>query len=1034
MENFFIKKFKLPTLYPFPVPSTLLQYSQIFNLYHDYLIYNNHDLFTLNKKTMFRTNLAHIDQNIIHFSPSPCQKYFILILETVTVIINNDFDVINEELINTKDCYVCWSDDQVLISRESVRIYDLQLKVMYEGYGYTPIAFREEYYVYCIFDGGRFKFIEQNGLTLEVLEHVEIDGHINDMEFISQNVLAVVMVKDGLYYLLILACANNYWYLKNSVIIEKSRIYNTSENSVFLKSETGLWEYCVEGYCVEYDSTYAVNDGCNVKITDFNKGLVPQPFEHMKIECNAQINCVAMEMEYICIMHHSEIIVLKNNEIFTRISKRDMVEHLIKKKDKQDLDMTEMLFSIDENLICFDFIEMKDLKLYIQLYSHVIVYIICKKEIDKIFYHRDIQRLYVWNDKVWRRDNNFIVSKTSKIPVNANQTLSLLNHNSIKIILLGTQLNINDNSNTTILDKVTSCKIYENFLFYIKNDKLVTLNLTTKLYHLYSIHEKGAKILNVIGTKIILITKRGNLEAFESRFLLLEKILNLNNSKKYQEAIQLANANCIILSIFANKIFSFSELFESLLDKNLIINFIVHIYEEFSVNHHTQQTIEMSLKKALESINYNQDTFLLYENIKFIFSPKINTKDRFIDYVMSKINNNYDEIKIKIYTRLSLLEDAMFLIMQNTNLLNFAKRIKQDEKIIQAALATYNLQFARTIILLLNKDIYLDFIDEISNHNKIDQIIAINRTLNRKEKIVFYLSQKNQHEEEKYIVANKMYSVLDQMKLFYRVADFNCSKLPFLSRFDEVICRVSKETSFYDLIQADYLYKTDKIACIPYYMDAGLDQKAFEVALEIKDYIKACEINQRINSEQNYILIIQYLIKEQDYETIGKIYYEYLHDEENAYIYYNKAYLFKEARNINIHKFERDLNKIKTLCEEEIKQYIQSIESLIIRFDTIVERRCLFNDMTTTLTMTTSSKKNVLRGKVGSRYEKEYVLDQIRLTVNKVMHIRDNLKGVDVICECVFSVVWKDVLRIFEYARGVYDGNGPVIDIPRWKE
>lgn len=1023
MENFFIKKKRLSTMHPFDAPESLSQYETVFELYHDFLVLSKNTLFLVDKKTHAHTEIAKIDSPVIHFSPSPSNAFFILVTQDQTVLLNNLFDTINTESVATRECHVCWGDDQVLISRETVRIYNLSLELVFEGYAHSPMAFREEYYVYSIFDSGCLKFIEQNGLVLEVLDHIEVKGDVVDIRFVNKNMMVGIAKDSGNTHFFVLHCCNNYWYLKMMVETDEMKISKMSGDSVYVRCGNTLWEYIFEVYYAEYKGAYVVNDGKCAKLTYFDRGLVPPPLEHVKIEVYDYVNLVAIWREYICLVTPGDIIVLRYDELYHTFPYKEICS-FIKPENINMSHIHQKIETLNITRTAIEFVEIVNNRLYIVFGSYVCVYNIVEKKIENIVHKANVNRVYTLDNEVGYRTDDSFLHKDIKIPVDIKQNLVVTTYNKTLFYLKDKQLHIQTDNESIDIQAVSSFKVHDDYLLFMKGQKLVTWNLKTNRYQLYTVHETNAKLLHVCDTRIILLAARGNLEIFESRFMVQQKIISLIQNRKYDAAIQLSKENCILFALFTNKVFAFNELFGSLPDKNVIINFVVQIYDEFAKQHR-----EPDGKIPLSSINYENETFELYENIKFVFNHSINTRVKFIDHVMGNIDG-FNEIKIKIYSKLNLLEESMPLVMDDLTLLNSAKISQKDEKLIQTALGTYDLEFTKKVIYSLNKEIYLDLIAEIQNHEEIDKRIAINKTLNRRDKIVFYLSQRSEDEEREFIVENKQYKIVPEMRAFYS----DRGQLSFLSRFDTVIVETQRSTVFYDLIQANYLYGVNKSQSVPFYMAAGCHQQAFDIALEVQEWKEACKINELIGDEDNYMKVIQFLVKQKKYCDIACVYLNYLEDRDNAYLYYIKSYLFKEAQRINPRKFTMDLETIQTTTLEEICTLIKYIKELIIRFDGIVNRQSTFDDMSTTTTLTTSSKRNVLRNKVGSRFEKEYVLSQVRETVEKIKVYRASLAEVGAVAEIDFKTVYLEVVRIFEYAESVYDSSRPFVAMPVWNE
>ncbi|KAM0676752.1 hypothetical protein BDAP_002664 [Binucleata daphniae] len=594
--------------------------------------------------------------------------------------------------------------------------------------------------------------------------------------------------------------------------------------------------------------------------------------------------------------------------------------------------------------------------------------------------------------------------------------------------------------------------------------------------------------------QIMLQAQRGNFELHKSKLITKNHIKNLLINERYAEAIDVAVSNFIDFSIVTETKIKFVDFFGSFTNDNAYTNCVVQIYNFMNNKKEKKQHKAENNNKNEENIK-NLDEFTTKLGLDIDNQNDKNTEfdcaENFLYRISTMLVNS--PRYIVVLSKLNKIEDAL-LYAQNTKLeyIHILKNYFAEEEIIKESLGLYDFAYTKKVIEMLQKDLYLDFIEMYKDEDEIEKRIMINKLLQRENKVVFYLSQTNDIEREsKYIkdanvheillalenhiiktenverkqVDNRNIGCIKQGVNKYESGKTECMEMQnvrcnknnatgclftFLNANDKFITACKREQGYYVSHYADYVYKSNKKDAIQYYIAAKKYIKATEVAFEIEDFDYVLEINQNHTNEQAiYKKCIEGYMTKMNYKKVAEIYLLFLNDKKNAYNYYLMEHNYVKCFEIEHVKFLDEKSKYLENDIQIIKQNVEYIKENIKRFDDVLKRTKDNGDETLTETTFSSqrskkSTKTKLRNKIGSRYEKEYALDQIRQTINKIKQIQNSWREMNVVSEEksyvevqeklqkllqeLLQEIENDYDRVFAYENIIYDPDRPIIE------
>ncbi|KAM0688302.1 putative elongator complex protein 1 [Conglomerata obtusa] len=442
-----------------------------------------------------------------------------------------------------------------------------------------------------------------------------------------------------------------------------------------------------------------------------------------------------------------------------------------------------------------------------------------------------------------------------------------------------------------------------------------------------------------------------------------------------------------------------------------------------------------------------EKTITMIENNKSVI---IQNKSQFLNIVIHKLKNkNMIEEIIKVFGKLKLTNEALQFIKEyDLNYIKVLNKSIETEEIIRKSLGLYDLNFTKSVINILQKDLYLDFIEKNQNTEEIEKRILVNKVLDIKEKVLFYMAQKDKIQDEiDYIEEHKLYEFLPIMeKLNNDKIDDLKSVSTLFSDSDLILNRFVKKTGFYLDLFADYISKKNKKQAIIIYIQIKKYKKAFDTCCDIYELHNACEINKKyIENSDHYLQIITLALQKGDFNIVADVYYYYLKDGNKAFEYYLIGKKYYKCYEIDQNKFYLQINNYLSNDIKAIQQELIYFTENIVRFDGIIkkinEQGCdTLTETTFTSNRSRKSTKTKLRNKIGSRYEKEYVLDQIRQLIIRIIKNSINIFKIKNLVDKniyllylnninnILETIEIDYRRVFDFSNQIYDPERPIIE------
>ncbi|KAM0674552.1 hypothetical protein GVAV_002170 [Gurleya vavrai] len=911
---------------------------------------------------------------------------------------------------------------------------------------------------------------------------------------------------------------NVFLNLEKSKIDEDLYVNNTSLIDKKILNERSIVKYKIIKKVNCVNNIVFIIDDNKLYVTDFNKKIIPLPFYDICMSFKKSIMCFDCNENYLVFCFEDFIVVYDHSykkickkkwyEILNKnfgihkiqIINDDIIIFFDNRTIYLNIDLQEKKYSNSNNNNIYKILKVKK----DNLFEYKIIDFVNFNYSFRKYYDHLIKNCNIYENQ---EDLNSKIKKTLDFDINQE------GKNRIDKIKKSLDFDLNNESkNNTIIENENFFEIYQEdknyiikcnekfFVFGLDNlfvfkmflitsfeNKLVVFDLIVGDYEIYPLNEPNLRIITILKyNKILFMAPRGNFEVFAPKIMIKNEIFNFLESKKYRKVNQSIKKNFINFDLLLGMEIHLDEFYE----KENFVQFVIHVYNALYIKTTKQNKIkdmeeELNEKmkgfkienkycnnkcenekivKLISKLNLlhseinNSEKKLINKNITLIYKNEIKSiedANDFLKFIMFFLKEkNYFEEMVKIYGKLGKIENALKII-KNFDL-KFIKILQvsvEDEEIIKNVVGIYDLEFAKNIICILQKSIHLDFIISCSE-NELEKRISINKILDRKEKVLFYLSEKNYDIAEiNYIKENNLYEILPLFEKYNQNQNLCGNKFNifpfqifnFLSEFDIVLFFNKKIDGFYMKIYAEYLYKIDKEKSIDFFISAFEALKAFDIACEIYNLNKALFIVENHLKDVNfYVKIIKRAIEKENFDLIGNIYKNYLDDKENAYKNYYNAKNYKECLSIDKKKFDDNLKNTINENLNDIKNYCNEIKENVIRFDDIIiKRKENYEDYLTETTFTSNksrkSTKSKLRNKIGSRYEKEYVLDQLRQFMVKIKNSYNSiLQIIDLIdTEIIEDFKKKSNLLVeeikekynacFDYSDPIYDPERPII-------
>ncbi|EJW02372.1 hypothetical protein EDEG_03195, partial [Edhazardia aedis USNM 41457] len=395
------------------------------------------------------------------------------------------------------------------------------------------------------------------------------------------------------------------------------------------------------------------------------------------------------------------------------------------------------------------------------------------KDLDK-----DIANVSRWNDIIYNaifaEDNAKSNKKNKNITVsNKNQEENMQNNvkkSSQTCSIMDTKSNIKENNRSFSLDKMNQSYFdqkSEEKVFCLRISKEKFNNLSNKNSLIYFAHDFSGECLACQYK----IKKLDDYEYFQADFTDKK-----NNNKRPDSKFKKNTFNSCYIKNCIMKMFNSHFETENSSDDTANINYNLR---NLSISRNKNYK-NKKLYHNNKNINYNKfvDTYDVSPYLYLIFTDNIS----FYDIFLNTLYKDLTSTRVKVMSRIKKTEDAINLLKKsgNTHLVNEITVFSSDSDVIQTTLGLYNLQLAIKLQKILSKDLYSSFITNLLEEkvNVIDMRIRVNKMLNRKKKVLFYMNFNSTKDDvEKYVKENNLYNmcvVMDQFnfisnRVFYKI-------------------------------------------------------------------------------------------------------------------------------------------------------------------------------------------------------------------------------------------------------------------------
>lgn len=1009
MENYFLKIKKIKKANFYSTPNHITNHDALFLLNQNYLILYSNKLSLINKNTHIEEKNLLIDLPIHCISVNLEKNKIIIVNDKEILMLDQNIDLLSKKSMQTQKCTVSWCVDFVIISSDKIRFYNFSLEVLFENYEYSPIDIWENTLL-CFYHCSILKIIDLDTSMVKLYDMIRIEGEVYDMKFISNEIIVLITNENNLFNLSLINYNNETPFYKYKIPIQKSRLHKSGVNSFYLQQEDNFWLYILEKYYVHDKNYLLISNGKYGYFFYYEKKKFKFDDCLPEFEIEGCINCVSLDKNISCFVTFQKILLFRGKYIFLSI------ENTLLHKYLQDFNRENKITRVKNNnekvLIgklntnCIGFVKLYDNKLYIVYGFFILVYSIIHKSISKIYYLKYVNRVYILKDTICFRNQRYLFYMSQKIKINIKDKCIIDSFGEYNFFLIGNRLKIYKNEKLYKIGCVYHFQLYKAYLLIFRHCHCIAINLITNEFMFrYIKNNKYSFFYFFISRKDIFLSDLMNSSVCFTH-IFQQEISDLIICKKYQQAIEKAKVTEFCGSAFANKKYTFGDIFNNLTKKYLIVDFVYIAYWMFP-HYYKREYKKMSFGRALQEIKNTKNFQDNTKQTRYVFHRGINTKEKFLEHVINKLGDENKKFKVKIYKRLDMLEQAMYLVQKDYSLFKFIKTEKTSKEIINISLSFYDLKFAEYIISKYKKYQLIERIKEFED--EISRRIEINKILERRETVVFYLAQKNNDDERNYILENKMMSVLPIMK---NITNKKMEEISFLSRHDKNFGILKKPLFFYECIEADFLYENDKIASIEIYYNCGLYQRSIDVALELNDWVGACKIISRIKRKTKFTQVIKFLTLKNQNSCIAYVYLKYLKNKEKAYFYYKKSYWLLEAKNLNPKKFKKETDQIILSAKNEINNYFEYLKTLIIRFSII------YKELKNRLARNKKTDQNLystLRSKI------RYILNQISVTVNGVNYIKTKFSELKIVIDV--EDLREEIELVYNQAYEVY-GDG----------